>query len=176
MEKHYVYINSPTYDCGKCNDVLSKHGVLFLILFKYLPMTIFLCVIMFFNISLVNGPLNAFILFSQIIFAADLYAGGAIESPPSGKQLKKLANFLVKTYQFLYDIWNLNFFETLTDPFCTFHYRSALPILLLEYISASYPLVLFYCFSVYCPGQLVYLPTHELFGSRTALLHYKECA
>lgn len=75
-----IYVNSPTYNCGKCDNSLSKHGTLFLILLKYLPMALFLCFILFFNFSLINGPLNAFILFSQIIFAVDVYASGAMVS------------------------------------------------------------------------------------------------
>ena len=159
MEHHYVYINSPTYDCGRCNDTLSKYGPLFIILLKFIPMTVFLCVIMFFNISLVSGPLNAFILFSQILSAADLYAGGAIEPDHAGKGLK---NFLIKSYQFLYGIWNLDYFETLTDHFCTFKYRSALPILVLEYISASYPLILFLLFFSILPWVLSKLTTSRI--------------
>ena len=162
MENHYVYVNSPTYDCGSCNDTLSKYGTLFLILLKAVPMTIFLCIIMFFNISLVDGPLNAFILFSQILSAAHLYAGGAIKLPGSGKGL---AEVLIKSYQFLYGIWNLNYFETLTRPFCTFKYRSALPVLALEYASASYPLVLFILFFSILPwlfSKLTAIPIYRM--------------
>ena len=122
-------------------------------------MTVFLCIIMFFNISLVSGPLNAFILFSQILNAADLYAGSAIEPDHAGKGLK---NFLIKSYKFLYGIWNLNYFETLTDQFCTFKYRSALPILALEYISAIYPLILFLLFFSILPWVLSKLSTSRI--------------
>ena len=145
MEHHYVYINSPTYDCGRCNNTLSKNGFIFIILLKYIPMTVFLCIIVFFDISLVNGPLNAFVFFSQILPAADLYAGGATEPENSEKGI------LIKIYQCLYGIWNLNYIETITHNFCTFKYRSALPILLLEYVSAIIPLILFYLFFTILP-------------------------
>ena len=160
MEGHYIYINSLTYDCGKCDGTLSKYGALFIILLKFIPMTVFLCIIMFFNFSLVSGPLNAFILFGQILSAADLYAGGAIEPDHAGNGLK---NFLIKSYQFLYGIWNLNFFETLTDHFCTFKYRSALPMLVLEYISAIYPLILFLLFFSILPWVLSKLSTSRIY-------------
>ena len=157
LENHYVFINSQSYDCGKCDNTLSRYGYIFIILLKYIPMTVFLCVIMFFNISLVNGPLNSFILFTQILYAADLYAAGAIK--PSQKQYE---NFLIKSYDFLYGFWNLNYLETLTNFFCTFKYRSVLPILALEYISASYPLVLFLLFFSILPWVLGKLATSQI--------------
>ena len=141
MDGYHIYVNSPTFDCGKCDDALSKHGILFLLLLKYLPMALFLCFILFFNVSLVNGPLNAFILFSQIIFAMDIYASGAIIGQASSGDW--LAKRLVQFYKFSYGIWNLDFFETLVDPFCFVKYKSALPILVIQYVSACFPLALF---------------------------------
>jgi len=143
MDGYHIYVNSRTFDCGKCDDALSKHGILFLIILKYLPMALFLCFILFFNVSLVNGPLNAFILFSQIIFSIDIYASGAISKAGSGEWL---AEHLVRFYKFSYGIWNLDFFETLADPFCSMKYKSALPILIIQYASACLPLVLFVLF------------------------------
>ena len=172
MEENYVYINSPTYECGKCNDILSKHGTLFLILLKYVPMTIFLCFIMFFNISLVDGPLNAFILFSQILSAADLYAGDSLKL--SGSK-EGPADYLVTCYKFLYDIWNLNYFETITDPFCTFKHRGALPILVLEYVSASYPLVLFILFFSILPWLFSKLTTVPIYCIQHHTLSLQRC-
>ena len=165
LEGHYVFINSQTYDCGKCDNTLSKYGYLFIILLKYIPMTAFLCVIMFFNISLVDGPLNAFILFTQILPAADLYAAGAIK--PSQKQYE---NFLIKSYEFVYGFWNLDYLETLTDPFCTFKYRGVLPILVLEYMSASYPLILFLLFFSILPWLLGKLATSQINCVRNCIL------
>ena len=172
MEEYYVYINSPTYECGRCNDTLSKHGALFLILLKYVPMTIFLCIIMFFNISLVDGPLNAFILFSQILSAADLYAGGVLNLPGSKKGP---SDYLVTCYQFLYGIWNLNYFETIARPFCTFKHRSALPILVLEYVSASYPLVLFILFFSILPWLFSKLTTIPIYCIQNYALSLQRC-
>ncbi|XP_065890666.1 uncharacterized protein [Dysidea avara] len=143
MDGFHIYVNSPTFNCGKCDDPLSKHGVLFLMLLKYLPLALFLCFILFFNISLISGPLNAFILFSQIIFAMDIYASGAIGKSGSGDWL---AERLVRFYKFSYGIWNLDFFETLVDPFCSIKYKSALPILIFQYASACFPLALFVLF------------------------------
>ena len=172
MDDHYIYINSPTYECGKCDSFLSKYGVLFLILLKFVPMTVFLCIIMFFNISLVDGPLNAFILFSQILSAADLYAGGAIKHPVSGE---KLADNLITFYLFLYNIWNLNYFETLTHKFCGWRYNSALPILLLEYVSAIYPVVLFLLFFSILPWLFSKLSALPIRCIQNSILSLERC-
>ena len=121
------------------------NGVLILILSKYLPLTFFLCIIMFFNISLVNGPLNSFILFSQVLDAMDVYSSGKIaNSPNGGKQLVTVCNFL-------YGIWNLNFLEMLIPPFCIFDSKSALPIITLEYISALHTLIVLVILFIIAP-------------------------
>jgi len=148
--------------CGECaegycisSDFLTFHciksssrqvnGVLILILTKYLPLTIFLCIIMFFNISLVNGPLNSFILFSQVLDAMNVYSSGKMSNLPNGgKQLVTACNFL-------YGIWNLNFLETLIPPFCIFNSKSALPIITLEYISVLHTLIVLAILFVIAP-------------------------
>jgi len=131
------YCISPDFLTFHCINSSSQqvNGVLILILAKYLPLTFFLCVIMFFNISLVNGPLNSFILFSQVLDAMNVYSSGKMANLPNGgKQLVTACNFL-------YGIWNLNFLETLIPRFCIFNSRSALPIITLEYISVLHTLI-----------------------------------
>jgi len=120
-----------------CIDSTSQkvNGVLILVLSKYLPLTFFLCIIMLFNISLVNGPLNSFILFSQVLESMEVYGSGKVGDPPNGgKQL-------VTAYNFMYGIWNLNFLEMLVPQYCIFNSISALPIISLEYISVLYTLI-----------------------------------
>jgi len=171
LDGYHVYVNSPTFDCGKCDDDLSKHGILFLMLLKYLPLTLFLCFILFFNFSLIDGPLNAFILFSQIIFAMDIYASGAIGEPDSGDWL---ARPLVRFYKLSYGIWNLNFFETLVDPFCSVKFKSALPILTLQYVSACFPLALFLLFFKVIPWLFDWLVASRFVESHLGCI--RNCA
>ena len=74
-----VATNSPTYQCtSSMSSSLNENGILWLILLKYVPFTVFLLLIIFFNISLVDGPLNSYILFSQIINYVGPYANGFI--------------------------------------------------------------------------------------------------
>ena len=63
---YYVYINSPSYRCGPCDNTLSDHSYLYAFVSKYVPLTLMMSYIIFFDISLVDGPLNSFILCSQI--------------------------------------------------------------------------------------------------------------
>ena len=138
-----VATNSPTYQCtNSTSSSLNKNGILWLILLKYVPFTIFLILIIFFNISLVDGPLNSYILFSQIIAYAEPYANGLIHL----KELQKYQTTFLKIYYFLYGPWNSNFFEVLMPNFCAYKYDSTIKILILEYIPAFYPVVLFILF------------------------------
>ena len=125
-EGNYIFMNSPNYsfECGSCNMPLWKEIIL-LFVAKYIPLTVFVIVIGFFNISLLNGPLNSFVLFSQLLPFMDIYAGGRISI---------LNEPVVKTYRFLYGMWNLNFFEILLPNFCVLRTQSPLNMLLFDNI------------------------------------------
>ena len=97
--------------------------IILLFVAKYIPLTVFIIVIGFFNISLLNGPLNSFVLFSQLLPFTDIYAGGRISI---------LNEPVVKTYRFLYGMWNLNFFEILLPNFCVLRTQSPLNMLLFD--------------------------------------------
>ena len=137
QQGYFVYVNSRFYQCGPCNDTLSNHGFLVLIASKYVPLTLMMFFIMFFDISLVNGPLNSFILFCQIISTMSLNIGIATT------KVQGFASVLISIADFMYNIWYLNFFEYFVKPFCALKYDSTLPILVEEYFPAFY--VLFLC-------------------------------
>ena len=146
QQGHYVYVNSLTYQCGRCNDTLSNHGVLIIIVSKYVPLTLMMCFIMFFDISLVDGPLNSFILFSQIFVSLPLYdkIGLATKGQRFASGLNDIADFV-------YNLWNLRYFEYFVKKFCTFKYDSTLPTLVEEYIPAFYVLFLCVMFFIVIP-------------------------
>ena len=91
-EGNYIFINSPNYafECGKCN-MSPWLEILLLLTTKYIPLTIFVYILGFFSISLLNGPLNSFVLFSQLLPLMEIYAGGRISI---------LNQPVVKTYRF----------------------------------------------------------------------------
>ena len=137
--EHYVYINSPSYHCGLCNDTLSNHGYLYILASKYIPLTVMMSYIIFFDISLVDGPLNSFILSSQLI-SLQRSSKISITFPAEGTNVAKP---VMKAAMFLYDIWNLVFIESLLPQYCAYKSDTAMPAIASEYIPAFY--VLFLC-------------------------------
>ena len=119
QQGHYVYVNSPAYQCGRCNDTISNYGVLIIIVSKYVPLTLMMCFIMFFDISLVDGPLNSFIVFSQIFVSLPLY--DKIGLATRGQHF---ASVLINIVYFMYNVWNLKFFEYFVKPFCALNYAN----------------------------------------------------
>ena len=153
------------FHCIKCSPK-QMNGIIVLLLTKYLPLTIFLCFIMFFNVSLVNGPLNSFILFSQVLDAMDVYSSGKTI------QLSHLENVFVTIYNFFYGIWNLNFLEMVIPPFCIFETTSALPILVLEYAAAVYTLIVIVVLFLLAPKikeRLFTADDHSLCGCKVTM-------
>ena len=133
---YYVYANSKFFECGQCN---VEPGYLVLFFAKYVTLIIFLITIVLSNTNLVCGQLNTFVFFSQMLNSLDLYAGGQIPVPDIAKPF-------VEIYQFCYNIFNLQYFESL-DSFpgvCVFRSRSALTSVTLEYISAIFPLIIIF--------------------------------
>ena len=141
-----VATNSPTYECiNSTSSQLSKYGILWLIILKYIPFTIFLLLIVFFNVSLVDGPLNSFILFTQIINSVGPFPN-ELDIHLNELNKAKTTKLLSNIYYFLYGPWNSNYFEMLVPDFCAYKFDSTIKVLMFEYIPALYPLVLFILF------------------------------
>ena len=120
LEGNYIYVNSYDYECGKCTNSWVD-GALMLTGLKYIPLTVFLYIVGLFGISLVDGPLNSAVLYSQLLPYMNVYAGGRISI---------LNQDFVTGFQFLYGIWNLDFFELLAPNFCVLPIRSGLEMVL----------------------------------------------
>ena len=137
-----VATNSPNYKCiNSTSSQFSKHGIIWLVVFKYIPFTIFLLLIVFFNISLVDGPLNSFILFTQIINSV-----GPVSIHFDEADENKVTKLFAKMYYFLYGPWNSNYFEMVVPNFCAYKFNSTIEVLMYDYIPALYPLLLFILF------------------------------
>ena len=109
----------------------------------YLPLTIFLCVVLVFRISVTSPAMNVPVLYCQIL-----------SSPASLMALLQYlrdihelyyVNF-VCTLSTLYGIWNLDFFHSLIHPICL--PLNTMQIIALDYLVAVYPLLLLTCFYV----------------------------
>ena len=83
------------------------------------------------HINITNGNLNAYILYSQIMTLQFLGYGLAAWPPTSFSFIPLM----------VYSIWNLNFFTLFPEPFCIFGIRTAVGVILLQYVTAACPLL-----------------------------------
>ena len=95
--------------CVSCEEGLSTVGILVWILSEWVPMLIFMFVLMLFNIDLVSGRFNSFLLFAQLL---------AFSTIRSDVELGPVHNAFVRIYRFLYGMWNLDLFGVLLPPYC----------------------------------------------------------
>ena len=131
-----IYANSEYYECGDCT---IKPGLVVQMVAKFLPLYVFMFIIILLDINLASGHLNTFVFFSQMLPFLDLYAGGEIPISSAAKPF-------VEFYQFCYNVFNLQYFEAL-DSFpgvCTLHYDSALTLIILDYIVAIQPVTVIF--------------------------------
>ena len=119
--------------CVSCEDGLSKVGILVWILSEWVPMLAFMFVLILFNIDLVSGRFNSFLLFAQLL---------AFSTIRGDAELGPVHNAFVRIYRFLYGMWNLDFFGVLLPPYClTPHtHLTLLQTILLHYSIGLFPL------------------------------------
>ena len=139
-KKNYLYPMYPDFlKCVECDPKhYARNWVLYVFL-SFVPLTIFLILVVCFRISATSAPMNSFIFVSQIMtlppFERQFYR--TINSTVYPKCIKIFMHFLHS----LYGIWNLNFFTTLFHPFCVPH-QTPIDVIFLAYIAALYPLLL----------------------------------
>ena len=119
--------------CTSCEEGLSKVGILVWILSEWVPMLAFMFVLMLFNIDLVSGRFNSFLLFAQLL---------AFSTIRGDAELGPVHNAFVRIYRFLYGMWNLDFFGVLLPPYCLAPNANLtlLQTLLLHYCIGLFPL------------------------------------
>ena len=121
-EGNYIYVNSYNYECGTCTNSWVE-GAFMLIGLTYIPLAIFLYIVGLFGISLVDGPLNSVVLFSQLLPYMSIYAGGRINTFNKSH---------LTLFRFLYGMWNLDFFELIAPNFCELPIQSAMEMLIFK--------------------------------------------
>ena len=119
--------------CVSCEEGISKVGILVWILSEWVPMFAFMFVLMLFNIDLVSGRFNSFLLFAQLL---------AFSTIRGDAELGPVHNAFVRIYRFLYGMWNLDFFGVLLPPYCLAPNTNLtlLQTLLLHYSIGLFPL------------------------------------
>ena len=119
--------------CASCEEGLSNVGILVWIISEWVPMLAFMFVLMLFNIDLVSGKFNSFLLFAQLL---------AISTIRGDAELGPVHNAFVRIYRFLYGMWNLDFLGLLLSPYCLAPHAhlNLLQTLLLHYSIGLFPL------------------------------------
>ena len=122
--------------CTACDGALSKVGIIVWIVSEWLLMLILLAFMLIFNVDLISGKLNSFLLFAQLLSFSNIRGETEIGL--------RSYNWFVKLYRFLYGMWNLEFFGVLLPPYCFTPTASlsTLQMLLLNYAIGLFPLTI----------------------------------
>ena len=122
-------------NCVDCSETLSVVGVLIWIVSEWVPLTIMLVVVLLFNVDLLSGHMNSFLLFAQILSLSFMRANTA--SSPAYLSMAKIPKFL-------YGFWNLNYFGVFLPPYClTPHaHLTTMQVLMLQCTIGLFPLLM----------------------------------
>lgn len=125
--------------CEKC-DNLGGQWILYL-LSQFVPMTIWFGILLYFDLSIITGPLNAVLFTAQLLSSTmdidqDEIPVVNITGSTDG------AYALTATYKLIYGITNLEFFSPFVNDICLFRTQSYLYNFIPQYLVAFYPIVL----------------------------------
>ena len=146
-----TYLNRKGTLCGECeNDYFPRAYSYYMdcitcssprrwwtyIVVAYLPLTIFIAVILVFRVSVVSPKLHAFVSYAQIVtvpvYTQKMILGAQFTNHPTAA--------VAKAYVSVYAIWNLDFFRALVPGICL--QLTTLQVLALDYLIAVYPMLL----------------------------------
>ncbi len=132
-------VNSRLIECISCSEQEAKYSWLLYLLTEFIPLTVFLCIVLLFNVSVTTGPANSFVFFAQVLTTVfDIDGDGTVPLT----NITEAASALQAVYTIPYDIWNLNFFRPVLPKYCLAPQITTVQYLSLGYITAFYPLLL----------------------------------
>ena len=137
-----VSINKP-FECVQCGVEYSQVGVVFLWLgLEVLPELLLVGVFLFFDIPLLRGQLNSFLLFAHTFRNQNYYTTGALDVTAYGHD--DSSGSLSSWINWVYSIWSLDFFTSLPPfpPLCLTEGLTDMDFLMFKYISALLPVAL----------------------------------
>ena len=129
-----VFYHGSNYYCHD-NKSNCRLGVLFYVVSELVPVTLLFMTVIFFNIKFTSGALNGFIFFIQFIDTMLVDANGFIPT-------NKVIYTLTIVYQFVYRMFNLNFFTLDKLSFCLWKGANTLDILAFKYVTVVYSIML----------------------------------
>lgn len=132
-------VNRRNYECIPCSKTNNAAHATYYVLAVYLPLLLLFTGIILLKVRLTTGPANAFIFYSQIISSTfDLTGDNHIPL----NLISKRMSILLEAYRIPYGILNLDFLENFVRPLCLSTKLNALDALQLDYIVASFPLIM----------------------------------
>ena len=134
---HFVPVYSYDFKCYKCHGNLAGNIVTYLTV-AYVPLTVFLIVVMMFRISVTSPHLHVAVLFCQI------YTLPEIQRVLIQNTRHTTFSIFLDIIGTVYGVWNLDFFRTFTLPICL--PLNTMQVIALDYLLALYPLILLLCF------------------------------
>ena len=120
--------------CSNCTG--AWYGIPLYLFLEFVPITVFYVIILLFRVNITSAPMVAFVFFSQVGVATFLYYGAQL------KFEHPTAYYLVLVEVTFYSFWNLDFFRHILPPFCVSPDLRHIHVVLIDYISAFYPLCL----------------------------------
>ena len=147
---NYGYNMNNPIECVPCNTSRTDYIIAGLawITVRVLPLTIMVAVFLLFDIDILSGSMQSFILYSQMLRYLSPLLNKTLNIEASGVKEIQDASFT------FYNIWRLKFIGSLMErimeglPKACAEDWSSLAILSLEYLSAAYPLGLI--FGLWC--------------------------
>ena len=136
---HFVSAYSYDIKCHPCTSSVWRSVVEYVCI-AYLPLTIFLCVVIVFHISVTSPALNVPVLCCQLL-SSPAYSMLLLQWTRDTHVL-----YYIKFLLTMYGIWNLDFFRTLIPPICL--PMNTMHIMALDYLVAVYPFIFLTCFYV----------------------------
>ena len=133
VDNHSHFFHSDNYNCFANKN--CSVGLLLYIVSELVPVSILFMIVIFFNVKLTSGSVNGFIFFIQFIDTMLIDANGFIPIHP-------IIDVLMTSYQFIYRMFNLNFFTLDHISFCLWEGANTLDILAFKYVTIVYSLLL----------------------------------
>ena len=153
--------------CVSCQEGLSKVGVLVWILSEWVPMLVLMFIVMLFNVDLISGQFNSFLLFAQLLAFSSIRGNNA--------EMDSVHIAFVKIYRFLYGMWSLDFFGVLLPPYCLVPQAqlTLLQTLLLHYSIGLFPLTVAITLTVLERSAEKWICCHRLDQCLRRMRHWK---
>ncbi len=128
---------SSTAKCIRCDHDNAAWLWLVYVAMELVPPTVFYLLVIIFNVQTTSPPFTAIVFFSQLfgyLYKIDVYFRLVLKTHVDGTILNVALTLI--------DVWNLDFFRHVFQPFCVSSELTDLHAMFFEYISALYPLLL----------------------------------